>query len=151
LKDLDQMLVREPPNWDELVRRARQWRVDLPAAMQLDRTRCLLGSPVPPDVVEALGGGLWWEVWRRRQRSVDFARWGEEVRMSGRMVTAATSRNTVSSLRQLGRAVLDEVVRPQLVARRSTVSHPVPELYRPVGEDDGRAAYLDEVGAGVWR
>ncbi len=151
LKDLDEMMAAEAIDWDELVRRARRWEMGLVAAMQLERARAVLGAPVPSDVVDALAGGAWWHAWRIRDRSVGLARWGAAVG-TGRMVTAATSRDTGASLRQLGRAVIDEVVRPRLAARRPAAdSDRAPELYRPVGGEDGRAAYLSEATAGGWR
>ena len=151
LKDLDQMMAAEVIDWEELVRRARRWQIGLVAAMQLERARAVLGSPVPADVIDALGGGAWWHAWLLRERSVGFARWGA-AEGTGRLVTAATSRDTGASLRQLGRAVLDEVVRPQLSARRhATDPDAAPELYRPTGGEVGRAAYLSETAAGGWR
>jgi hypothetical protein len=151
LKDLDEMMTAEAIDWDELVRRARRWQMGLVVAMQLERARAVLGSPVPAHVIDLLAGGAWWHAWRIRERSVGFARWGAAVG-TGRLVTAATSRDTSASLRQLGRAVIDEVVRPQLTARRPAAdSDAVPELYQPNGGEVGRAAYLSEAAAGGWR
>lgn len=152
LKDLDQMLVADPPDWDELVTRARRRQLGLVAAMQLDRARSVLGLPVPVDVIDELAGGaLWWRLWRRRQQHVGLVRWGGSVG-TGRMVTAATSRGTASSVAQLGRAVVDEVVRPRLATHRSRAgADAVPDLYRQVGGDAERDAYLSGVAGGRWR
>ena len=152
LKDLDQMLSAEPPDWDELVNRARHRQLGLVAAMQLDRARSVLGTPVPRSVIDALAGGdLWWRIWRRRERHVGLARWGGSVG-TGRMMTAATSRGTVSSAAQLGRAVVDEVIRPRLGSLRSTPgADTVPDLYRQVGGDAERDGYVSGVAGGRWR
>jgi hypothetical protein len=150
LKDLDEMMTAEAIDWDELVRRARRWQMGLVAAMQLERARAVLGSPVPTHVIDLLAGGAWWHAWRIRERSVGFARWGAAAG-TGRLATAATSRDTGASLRQLGRAVIDEVVRPQLTRRPAADSDAVPELYQPIGGEVGRAAYLSEAAAGGWR
>ena len=56
LKDIDQMVASEPPDWDELVGRARRYRLSLVAAVQLERARTVLGVAVPEPVVETLAG-----------------------------------------------------------------------------------------------
>jgi hypothetical protein len=91
LKDLDQMMSAEPPDWDELVRRARLSGTELVVAMQLERARSVLGAPVPQAVVETLAGGEpWWRWWQRRERQVGAARWGSYAG-TGRTYVAATS------------------------------------------------------------
>jgi hypothetical protein len=101
LRDLDAMVESEPPNWDELVRGARRARVDLVAAVQLDRARSVLGSSVPEAVVEALAAGSpWWRWWRWREHRTGMARWGGYDR-TGRTFMAATSHGSLASSVQL--------------------------------------------------
>jgi hypothetical protein len=147
LKDIDQMVASEPPEWDELVRRARRYRLGLVAAVQLERARTVLGTPVPEPVVEALAAGAaWWRLWKRREAKVGMARWGGYDR-SGRTFVASTSDGTRSSIVQLGRSLAADVVRPG-VARRwhpGADASATPPLYEAVGGADQRAEYLDLV------
>lgn len=55
--DIDRTLAAQPPDWDELVRRCRSWRVGLPVGVMLNRTRATLGTPVPEEVLRRLAGG----------------------------------------------------------------------------------------------
>ena len=145
LKDLEVTLDRQAVDWDLVVDRARRWRADLVAAMQLDRARAVLGAHVPDAVVETLAGGsTWWRWWRRSERQLGYLRWGGYDH-TGRTVVAATSATSSTSLRQLARSVRDDVVSPALAKRRHLAGpaavDQVPELYRPVGGPDARAAY----------
>ena len=73
--------MSEPTDWDELVRRARRFRVGLVAAMQLERARMVLGAAVPESVPAALAGNAaWWRWWRAREARVGMARWGSRRR-----------------------------------------------------------------------
>ncbi len=155
LKDLEMMLLHEPPDWDELVRRARRSGSDLVAAIQLDRTAQVLGTPVPSDVVEALAGGSpWWRWWRRRERQVGAARWGA-YDGTGRSFMAATSAGVTSGVAQLVRSVADDVVRPAVVeriggSRRGPADEETPPLYRPVGGRAAVDAYLQSLAGLDW-
>ena len=155
LKDLEEMLMSEPPDWDELVRRARRSRSDLVAAIQLDRVARVLGAPVPTGVVETLAGGsTWWRWWRRREQKVGAARWGGYDR-TGRSYLAATSAGDTASAMQLARSVAEDVIRPALVERfgpgRGAVdSEETPPLYRPVGGAPEIAAYLQSAVRTGW-
>lgn len=62
LKDIERVIVVEEPDWDEVVRRARRWRVTLPVVTMLIRSRTALGAPVPDDVVAALCAQKPWRV-----------------------------------------------------------------------------------------
>jgi hypothetical protein len=151
LTDIDRMIAAEPPQWDVLIRRARRYRVDLVAALQLERSRSVLGAAVPAGVVSALAGGRsWWRWWSRQEHRVGMARWGGEDR-TGRTYVAATSSGTGASLLQLGRSVALDVMAPS-VARRSPSrdAHEAPPLYRAVGGEERRAEYFDRVAADGW-
>lgn len=57
LLDIQRTVARRPPDWAELVRRCRAWRVGLPVSVMLNRARYTLGAAVPEEVVEELAGG----------------------------------------------------------------------------------------------
>jgi hypothetical protein len=164
LKDLDQMAVSETIDWDELVCRAVRYRAGLVAAMQLERARAVLGTPVPGSVTATLAGNdAWWRWWRARERKVGMARWGGEEHNDSRFVSA-TSDGSLASATQLARTVASDMAVHYLGRRRPSRrtsgrgDHPadldphreVPALYRPVGAGDGRARYLSRVAAGHW-
>lgn len=164
LKDLDQMIMSEATDWDELVRRAGRYRVGLVAAMQLERARMVLGTPVPESLPAALAHDqVWWRWWRTRERKVGMARWGGEDHDDSRFVSA-TSDGSLASAVQLARTVASDMAVHYLDRRRpggrrgstgegsdgSRVEDDVPELYRPEGEGDARAEYLELVEGGHW-
>jgi hypothetical protein len=153
LKDLDQMIGHEDPDWDEVIRRARRTRTALVAGLQLERARSVLGTAVPVWVIEALSGGsYWWRWWTSRDRRAGAARWGG-MAGTGRTFVSATSATTASSAVQLGRSLPEDVVLPALtkVRHRATGGgDDPPELYRPVGGADDRADYLRMAAGGDW-
>ncbi len=157
LKDLDQMIDSEPPDWDELVRRARLGHLDLVAAVQLARSRDVLGTGVPSSVIDALAGRSgWWRVWRRQEARQGTARWGGYDR-TGRTFLAATSGGTLASAAQLGRSLVSDVAAPVWARHRvpgAGSEDAPPPLYRgsdhPEGSAVSRAEYLDLVTGGSW-
>lgn len=153
LKDLDQLVGGEDPDWDQVIRRARRTRTALVAAVQLARARTVLGSPVPEWVIDALSGrSAWWQWCRSRDRRTGPARWGG-LAGTGRTLVSATSATTAASAVQLARSLPRDVVMPALdKARRRApgAGGDSPELYRPVGGAPGRAAYLRMVADGDW-
>ena len=68
LKDIEQCLLRWPPDWPEVVDRARTGGAAVPTAVVLARSRSVLGVPVPDDALAALvpSGG-----WRRLLATTD--------------------------------------------------------------------------------
>jgi len=152
LKDLDQMVAAEPPDWDLLVQRARRHRLDLVAAVQLDRARTVLGAAVPEGVVAALAGDEpWWRMWHRREARVGMARWGG-YGGTGRTFVAATSGGSLASVAQLGRSLALDVVRPWVSRWWVTGDEgEATPLYEPVGGPEHRLEYLGLVSGGAWR
>ena len=153
LKDLDQLVESQSADWDELIRRARRYRVDLVAAMQLERARVVLGAAIPVPVVAALAGNrLWWQWWRMTERWVGTARWGGHLD-NGRFVSA-TSAGSLASLLQLTRTVSSDMavhyLHRQPGSSGDAPGGQVPALYRAQGTTDARAQYLEMVGAGHW-
>ncbi len=57
LKDLERVVAGAPPNWDDLVARARSWGMGPAVALALSRARRALAVPVPAGVPEAMAGG----------------------------------------------------------------------------------------------
>jgi hypothetical protein len=155
LKDIDQMIDRQPPDWDELVRRARAARLGLVAAMQLARSRAVLGADVPPPVVDALAERAgWWRLWLRREEREGMARWGGYDR-TGRTFVAATSGGTMDSAVQFGRSLVADVAAPMVARHRDPgAGDDPPLLYRADEDSDGpalsRAYYLGMVSGGDW-
>jgi hypothetical protein len=157
LKDLDQMVETESPDWDELVRRARHGGVDLVAAMQLERARSVLGASVPEEVIGALAGQQpWWRWWQRRERQIGLTRWGGYDR-TGRTFVSATSDGSLASAGQLVRSLVGDVIRPAVTDRLSAAQRgrrgqkdDRPPLHRPVGGSAARAEYMRMVSTGDW-
>lgn len=54
LKDLDQSVRNDKPEWDAVVERARDWGMRLPVGVMLARAATVIGTPVPRDVLRAL-------------------------------------------------------------------------------------------------
>ncbi len=155
LKDIDQMIDSRPPDWDELIRRARSARLGLVAALQLARSRAVLGADIPEPVVEALAQGAgWWRLWRRREDREGMARWGGYDR-TGRTFVAATSGGTLDSAVQFGRSLVADVAAPMVARRRDPgPADGPPPLYRVDDPDEEpaqwRASYLARVAGGTW-
>jgi hypothetical protein len=155
LKDIDQMIDSQPPDWNELIRRARRARLGLVAAIQLARSRAVLGADVPLPVVDALAQRAgWWRLWQRQEEREGMARWGGYDR-TGRTFVAATSGGTLDSAVQFGRSLVADVAAP-MVARRADpgATDDAPPLYRLDDQTDGpilsRVDYLEGVAGGTW-
>jgi hypothetical protein len=56
LADLARVIMNDPPDWDELIHRARSWKVGLPVAVILARVEATLGVAPPSGVVPSLAG-----------------------------------------------------------------------------------------------
>ncbi len=153
LKDLDQAMGAEEVDWDELVRRARRYRVALVAAIQLERARVVLGATVPESVPADLAGGeAWWRWWRMREHRAGLGEWGAAQRADGRLVSA-TSDGSLASAVELSRVVATDMAEHYLKRPRSHRAEPddtVPTLYQSEGAQEARAAYLSLVEAGTW-
>jgi Uncharacterised nucleotidyltransferase len=151
LEDIDRTLDAGSTDWDEVVRRARTWRVALVAAVQLARTRSVLGAAIPDAVVDALAGRSgWWRGWAWREKRMGMARWGGTDR-SGRTFVAATSADTLRSATQLARSLVTDVARPALLGMGSFGREPDddPTLYRSEGTEAPRTHYLEMVSSGA--
>jgi len=102
LKDVERALAHDPPDWEEIVARARAWRVTLPVALTLARARATLGAGVPEGVTEALTSDR--RVWRKIASTADRVSPIDRSvgkRSIGRMVSRSTRDAAASSLREL--------------------------------------------------
>jgi hypothetical protein len=59
LKDIEQSIVNEKPDWNDVVTRAHEWRVHILVGTMLARTRTVLNAPVPDEVIRALLPRAW--------------------------------------------------------------------------------------------
>ncbi len=153
LKDLDQMIDRQPPDWDELIVRARHAGAALVAAMQLERARVVLGAAVPGWVVRALDDGRGWLAWWhwQEQRSGP-ARWAGESG-TGRTVVEATSSTSAASAVQLVRGLARSswwAAKGALDPTGRRAEEASPSLFHAVGGEESRRRYLAMVGSGRW-
>src|SRR5204863_286997 len=60
MRDLEQAVVNDRPAWADVIARATAWRVDLLVGQMLLRSRQLLSTPVPDEVLRALVPGTLW-------------------------------------------------------------------------------------------
>jgi len=153
LKDLEQAARHDAPDWDALVRRANSWRVRVPTAVMLGRSRAVLNAPVPDEVMRAL---LPNRPWRSVVGTVDAAF----------PVTAGVGRGDPATLlaraaRQDERSTMIAVGRGLALrgrrligtghwerdGRRYDNGDPA-SLQYPAGGEADRDAYLSWVGAG---
>lgn len=112
LKDIERTVASSPVDWDEVVSRARAWRVHLVLAVMLRRAGQVLGAEVPAEVIGRLDRARLWSTLvtagdgrrlpaRQRQRSLT------------RLATRATRRGTARSLGLLAwRGVRAATTRP---------------------------------------
>lgn len=57
LKDVERVVATDTPDWDEVVDRARSWRIGPAVALALTRASRVLGAAVPAGVPEAMAEG----------------------------------------------------------------------------------------------
>jgi hypothetical protein len=98
LKDIERAVASSPPDWDELVGRARRYRLGLVCALMLQRARDVTGAEVPSAIIEVLAPGrllpAWWAFGQRRAGDACWARTGR----TGRTFMAATAAGTGATL-----------------------------------------------------
>ncbi len=117
LKDLEQVIAHDAPDWDVLVERGRATGLGLLSATMLERARRILGAEVPSEVLGALAPRQKWRAVIRladRLRPPEFS-FGRAL--TGRTLVAATRRSSAASAAELAHAVVFEVARPLLLER----------------------------------
>jgi hypothetical protein len=115
--DIDRLVRHGEVNWALFTEATVRARTNLIAAVMLQRTSLLLGTPLPPDLLRSLGGRSAWLVltrlatWLRPPQSVS----GRAI--SGRLLIMSTRSSTSSSLKELLRRVCFDLVGPVLTDR----------------------------------
>jgi hypothetical protein len=132
-----------PGDWEQLVARARAWRVAEVVAVSFRRSAQLLDAPIPPQVIDTLSGSRVWEqIVRGSERLSPPDRPPNQPSLS-RTVVRATRRGLGASitalLARLGGDVKARV--GHLVGRRRAI-------LASAGDDSDRVAYFDAVQHG---
>lgn len=137
MKDIEQAVVNDRPSWDEVVKRAVDWRLNLLVGTMLLRSRQALSTPVPDEVLRQLVPNAGWRAFLRSLDNVfPITAWTRRETPATRVAEAtqpevtATLAVLASAAVRRGRAALPGFKPPVLPGR-------------PV--DDTRAAYLDRV------
>ena len=149
-KDLEQVIAKDPPDWDEVVRRCRRSGLSLLVATMLARAHHVLGAAVPDEVPLALAPLGWRNVIAVADRlSPPQRSFGHTL--TARTAVAATRRSGAASVAELARVVWSDVVRPAAADPRSLwrnlraaepgSSRPNPLLV-PAGDPEDRDAFL---------
>ena len=112
-KDVARAVSTLTPDWDELVRRAHRYGLGLVTAIQLERSRIVLGAPVDRAVITALAPGNPLVAARSRADRTGRAIWARG-RWTGKMLTSALGSSTMHSVTELARRFPIEVVLPRL-------------------------------------
>lgn len=158
-KDLEQSIVNDHPDWDEVARRSRAWRVSLLVATMLARCERVLGPGIPPAAIDALAPRAGW-----RTAVVVADRFSPPQLSYGRQLTArtlvaATRASTTTSVAELGRSVWIDLLKPVLTdpghpwrrrpdgrPRQSPSQNP---LFQSSGAETDRRAFLRLVSQSV--
>ena len=152
LKDIEQCLLSEEPDWDEIVVRAREWRAGLALAAMVIRAQRVLALPVPPGVVRSLAPG---RAWRAAVALADRAAPLEHStghRSLPRMMALSTRADVRSSLYTLARYAAGWMGEGG-VFRRDPPAGPnrdptsLDSLLHAAGTEGDRAAYFAAVTA----
>jgi hypothetical protein len=114
LLDIDQAVRRDTPDHDVLVRRAHRWKVGLPAAIMLERSRRVLHTPVSDQLLDDLAPNGLWRRWCHVVLSARPPETAADAVLSGGVVVASTRESTVPSVAALVRAVWRDGVREPL-------------------------------------
>lgn len=64
--DVHELIVQWRPDWERVLARARAWRVVTPMYVALSAAKALLGTPVPPKIMEAIRPGALRRAWLER-------------------------------------------------------------------------------------
>lgn len=152
LKDMQQSIVHRGPDWDELISRARVWRVQVPVAVMLRRAERSVGAVIPDGVVEALTPQRSWRaLTTAADRAFPAARsrgGGDPARMLAR-TARGTARASVLHLsavfgRRLGRLATER--RWDVPETEDDPANPESVRF-PAGEDGDLDRYLAHVQA----
>ena len=140
LKDIERAATDPALDWDELVVRARTWRVAEVAAVSFRRSAQLLDAPIPHDVIDALSGSrVWQRIVSGSERLSPPSRPPNQPSVS-RAVVRATRRGLGASVTALVARFSGDV--------RARAGHMVGRrraILASAGDDADRMAYFDAV------
>lgn len=150
LKDIERCLADEPPNWDEIVARAHQWRAHLALSAMLARAQRVLSVEVPTSVGRSLApDGRWRALVAAADRVAPLER-SMGRRSLPRMMALSMRADIGSSLASLTRHAGAWAAGGGLLVRQ-----PVPgpnrdqtspgSVLHPAGGEEDRSAYLAAV------
>jgi hypothetical protein len=143
LKDVDRAAANPGLDWEQVVARARAWRVAEVVAVSFRRSAQLLDAPIPPQVIDALSGSrVWQQIVRGSERLSPPDRPPNQPSLS-RTVARATRRGLGASVSAL-LARLSGDVRAwaeHLMGRRRAI-------LASAGDEADRVAYFDAVQHG---
>jgi hypothetical protein len=157
-KDIEQVIRRDEPDWDEVVRRARSSGLALIVAAMLGRTLRVIGAPVPSEVLRALAPRGWRNAIAVADRiSPPQLSFGHKL--TARTAVAATRRSGAASTAELARVLWVDAALPLLQHPAATWRRlraysdngegfgPNPLAY-PKGDPTDREAFLRLVAKG---
>ncbi len=103
IKDVEQCVLKQSPEWSEVVERAHEWSAGLVVAIQLARTMRVLPLDVPREVLDDLARGrLWSSLVAGLDRLAPVQR-ATGRRSPTRLVARSTRGDAVSSVSELRR------------------------------------------------
>lgn len=121
----------------------------------LARAAHVLDAPVPREVLDALAGRVGWRTIMSVADQLSPPQRSFRGQLTGRTLVASTRRSTAASFAELGRAGLQDILKPVLTNPRNPWRRrllrqgppaPVPNpLHSPHGEETDRAAFLNLV------
>lgn len=160
LKDIEQVVAHQAPDWDRVVARSRAAGLALVVATMLARARRTVGAPVPVAVLDALAPAVGWRALVGLAGRVSPPQRSFSHRLTGRTLVASTRRSDAASAAALARAAWSEALRPLLSDRRHPWrggGDPPPRppgaaanpLHDPAGDHDDRESFLRLVSRAV--
>jgi Uncharacterised nucleotidyltransferase len=143
LKDIERVVARDEPDWDEVITRASRWGLSLAVGVMLGRARALLGCNVPEEVVRTLVPRTWRAVVVATDRLSPIER-SAASRSLATLVARSTSSDVRSSLKTLVRTTVERAAEAVNAPRGGDR----PEVERDQADVDPRAAFFDWVATG---
>ena len=146
IADIHHACVAEGFDWAELERRCRRARIEVPAALVLERVQRTLGLTVePPPSVFAPASGPWGRLARWREARAPFPGLPGDVSLSG-IVFSSARPGPVTSVVEAARATYETRRVERLIAKNGPQDR---VLYRDVPDPRARERYLDAVTGGA--
>lgn len=158
-KDLEQSILNDRPDWDEVIRRCRAWRVSLLVATMLARCERVLAPGIPPEAIDALAPKSGWRTALAIADRFSPPQSSYGRQLTARTLVAATRASTPTSLVELGRSAWIDLLKPVLTnpahpwRRRKGAQPPQSPRQNPLfqssGADTDRRTFLHLVSQAV--